>query len=153
MAHLSVYGNTSINKGFCQSCRTHAFVKNGALECCGEPYDKIPDKYKIECSAEHARRLPGKKKRKQKLMEQNNSCFYCEKSFDSWIRKKGKLVKLRIEWDHFVPYSYSFNNKEANFVAACHICNGLKSNKFFDTIEQAKSYIAAKSENDLQKLP
>jgi hypothetical protein len=43
-----------------------------------------------------------------------------------------------------VPYAYSQDNGTPNFVAACHVCNGLKSAKMFRTIDEARGYLASK---------
>ena len=52
------------------------------------------------------------------LQEHQNHCFY----------HNGKLEKNYIEVDHFIPWSYIFNNDEWNLVLACKTCNRKKSN-------------------------
>lgn len=48
---------------------------------------------------------------------------------------------LRLNWDHFVPFAYGRTNASANWVAACHVCNGIKSCRVFDTVLEAQEYI------------
>ncbi len=80
--------------------------------------------------------------RKRELRElQENCCFYCGRRFGSWVYRGFKLVWLRVHFDHVVAYAYSRNNYPDNFVAACHICNGLKGSKLFETVDEAKAYL------------
>jgi len=53
------------------------------------------------------------------------------------------VVSLRINFDHVVPFAYSQNNYRHNFVAACHICNSIKSSMMFNTLDEARAYIVA----------
>jgi len=52
-----------------------------------------------------------------------------------------KIVKVIPCWDHYIPYAYSQNNYPYNFVAACALCNGIKSSHLFDTLEEAIEYV------------
>ena len=74
-----------------------------------------------------------------------------------WREDKKKIIFLKLNWDHFVPYSYSYNNKKVNFVAACHVCNGIKSNKMFDTVKEIKDYVSyqrkKKGYKTLEEMP
>jgi len=60
--------------------------------------------------------------------------------------------KLCLEWDHQVPYSYSQNNHDANFLPACHLCNRWKSALIFQTVEEVKVYVATKWEKVSRKI-
>lgn len=75
------------------------------------------------------------------LLEQRNRCFYCGLSFDDAFCIKGRLYLVRPVWDHFTPFSYCFNDHVDNFVAACSVCNGIKSDKIFDSIEQVVKHV------------
>ncbi len=52
-----------------------------------------------------------------------------------------KLVILKVCWDHRIPFAYSQDNRALNFVAACQICNGIKSSLMFERLEDARGYI------------
>jgi 5-methylcytosine-specific restriction endonuclease McrA len=84
--------------------------------------------------------MPGLKIQKKILEVQNKKCLYCEKQFGDLYMKNGKVRQLKIQWDHLIPYSYSKENK-FNFVAACNICNQIKSNKIFNTVEEVFHYV------------
>lgn len=90
------------------------------------------------------RRGPDKQTQRQLLSLQGNCCFYCGLKFDEWYHD-GEFARVRkVHWDHVSPYSYTFNNKPENFVGSCARCNGIKSNKVFDDLEEAAAFIRAR---------
>jgi len=52
-----------------------------------------------------------------------NECFYCARD----------LNNTKIHVDHFIPWSYIFEDKRWNFVLACSDCNLKKSNSLTDS--------------------
>ena len=89
------------------------------------------------------RKGPGLREKREILSRQDNKCLYCGSEFGTpiWSERHGKVLFTNIHWDHFVPYCYSYNNKRVNFVAACSVCNLIKSSKMFETLTEAKNYI------------
>ncbi len=87
------------------------------------------------------RKQPTAKKRKAILVRQKNRCLYCEHTLGTEILRRGDPVALRLNWDHFVPYAYGRTNAADNWVAACHVCNGIKSGRMFETVAEAQRYI------------
>lgn len=142
--YVSVYGNQSLAKVYCPDCQRYAFLVDGIKQCCETEQEFNGTRYKIESSVQEKRRSLYKKRFLEKSIEQNGKCYYCEYPFSQAFIRKNKIIILRIEVDHFIPYSYNCNNKALNFVLACHICNGIKSNKFFNTKEEAQEYIWAR---------
>ncbi len=141
-SHIALYGNIAVHRKFCESCQSVTFVVQGKTVCCNRDTVVHPTRYKRESEPEAKRRHPSVRDRLAKLAEQDNCCLYCTRPFDSWIKNhKNKLVKLVPVWDHFVPYSYSQNNHTGNFVAACQICNAIKRDYCFQTVEDARVYI------------
>ena len=65
-------------------------------------------------------------------------------SSDLWNDKRKKYIKLKIHYDHFVPWVYSGDNSGPNISASCHICNSLKSDNHFYDLISAKEYLNAK---------
>ncbi|EIF51392.1 HNH endonuclease [Sulfurovum sp. AR] len=51
------------------------------------------------------------------LLEMDNKCFYCGESFDN------KTIHI----DHFIPWSYIYEDEIWNLVQACSNCNLIKS--------------------------
>ena len=147
LSYVAIYGNTTILKGYCNDCNSIAFIKKGILQCCEKSTDDLPKGFKVESEAQPKRKIPPLEYRKNKLEEQNNKCFYCEIPFGEICYKNEKPIKLKINWDHFVPFDYGYNNGSTNFVASCQICNGIKADKFFDTVESARSYVIAIRQN------
>lgn len=139
--YVGLYGNVRIPKSWCQNCQSASFVFDNKLVCCGTPVEFIPERYKRESEPEQKRRTLTLKERQKQLEGQDYKCFYCERTFGSAVFRKGRSIKLRIHYDHMVPYSFSQNNKSSNFVAACHICNSIKSDFFFQTVEEAQIFI------------
>lgn len=72
---------------------------------------------------------------------QGNRCLYCEIPIGTTIWRRSQSVTLRTNWDHFVPYSYLVRNPGANWVLACHVCNGIKSCRMFDSVQAARDTI------------
>lgn len=94
------------------------------------------------------------------LTEWENRCAYCRLPFGlfvwkqgigAWTRGQGHerryykpnhgAIALRLEWEHFVPFAYSGSSADSVFLPACHLCNMIKSDKVFRTIEGAREYI------------
>ena len=73
------------------------------------------------------RRPPSTYEREQALERQDGKCFYCNQPLGAVRTRNGREVTLRTHWDHLMPYAYDQNNSPDNFVAACHVCNGIKS--------------------------
>lgn len=92
------------------------------------------------------RKQPSSKYQDEQLDRQRKRCFYCGLEFFEYVKNErtNKIIKLLVVWDHFIPYSWNEDNKDINFVASCQICNGIKSNKMFDTDDAARKYIIEK---------
>jgi len=78
-----------------------------------------------------------------------NNCVYC-----------GSEAAVR---DHFIPWSYNhsgqrrrakkiFKGENKNIVSACRECNGIASNKVFDTIDLKREYIQERLEQKYNKI-
>lgn len=61
--------------------------------------------------------------------------------FEDWFVWKGFARRVLVCWDHVIPYSFGFDSSAANFVAACGQCNGIKSSKLFDDLQQLVDYV------------
>ena len=142
--HYAFYGNVRMERVFCDNCKTYSLVVDGGRACCDEPFDNEDGMgYKVMSSPEPKRTTPTQYEKQDILQAQDGCCFYCGLEFGEvvWDNRKKKARTLKINWDHFTPYAYGFNNKSSNFVASCNICNRLKSSKVFDTIDEAKEYM------------
>jgi hypothetical protein len=141
---IALYGNIGLERGYCPACETFAFVKNGKFVCCDTPLLDEPTKFHRETEAPQHRKTPPKAEKDRILEEQEDRCFYCGVRLESTRFRKGKPIIIKVNWDHQLPYTFSQNNATSNFVAACHVCNGIKSNRLFKTIEEAQVYLAGK---------
>ena len=139
--HYALYGNVAIQREYCTGCGQYALVLEDKLACCAVPTDFTSNRTIRISEAQDRRRRPKEEEKRTILELQGNRCLYCDRLFGSAVANKGKLVVLHVNWDHFVPYSYSQNNYAYNFVAACQICNGIKSNLMFKTLEEAKIHV------------
>jgi 5-methylcytosine-specific restriction endonuclease McrA len=67
----------------------------------------------------------------------NYICQYCGRdglaSLDNWHA---------CTLDHFVPKRSGGTDMETNLVTACHYCNSLKKGKVFESLEEAREWIA-----------
>ena len=140
---LAMYGTKVIPREFCEECETWALVIREKVQCCDKPSsDKQPDRVMRMCLSPDTRKIPALRVRRLILDAQQYKCFYCERKFGEWVKTLHKgLTKLRLHWDHQTPYSYSRDNEINNFVAACHLCNSFKSDRIFQTVQEARIYV------------
>lgn len=142
--HLALYGNVSLPRQFCERCKAYAFVIDGLIQCCDRDVELKLKRVRRMSNPEQRRKQPKKSARQAVIAAQGNLCLYCDLEFGSVVYRRGKPVKLKRHWDHVVPYSYSQNNCPENVVAACHVCNLIKSDLVFETLEQAKEHITSR---------
>ncbi len=140
--HVAMYGNTALQREWCNKCESWAIVLDGILQCCDMPSILIPRKYKRVCEPAQERKTPPAEEKNKILLEQDYKCYYCDKTFDTHNYRKGKQILLKIVWDHTLPWAYSQNNSTDNFVAACQICNGIKSDRIYKNLDEARIDIA-----------
>lgn len=138
---IALYGNVPLERVWCESCQSYTFVKNNVKLCCGEDRTDTADRFERMVEPEFERRIPSKRERDAILEKQDGRCFYCESKIGSIKRRNDKPLTLRLHWDHQLPYAYGANNRAENFVAACHVCNGIKSSHIFQTVEEAKVWL------------
>ncbi len=141
---IALYGTVALEKGYCPNCHGTSFIRNGCFVCCDAPVAGEPKKFHRETESPQQRKTPSKSAKDRILEEQEGRCFYCDVLFDAPRFRNGKPITIKIHWDHQLPYAYSQNNATSNFVAACHVCNGIKSDHLFRTVEEAQIYLAAK---------
>ncbi len=144
---IGLYGNVAIERTVCPKCSDWSLVLDGRTLCCDERLadTEPPEKFRRMSEPEFRRKIPRLKERQAILEEQGNRCFYCDRRFGSHVWRGLRRLVVRLAWDHLLPYSMTANNYAHNFVAACSICNGLKSNHVFHTIEEARIYVQAKA--------
>jgi len=148
--HIAIYGNIPLERGYCRDCVQTCIILDGIKQCCGGHVKgiDISEQPVIRISEPQFRRKHFSKEFKRKILnEQNYLCIYCGKFFGSLYCIEGKLgiKKTRAEFDHFIAFVYSANNKSENIVAACNICNGLKSDKMFNDLEGVTLYVTEKT--------
>lgn len=141
-AYLGVYGHIVLSKAWCADCACFSFVKRGCLQCCDARITGKPERWKRESLASGIRQKPTKDYQAAQLARQVDRCFYCFRTFGSYVLWHKKQRQLVIHWDHWVPFIYLQTNPEENFVAACQICNQIKHAKMFQTVQEARHYVA-----------
>lgn len=146
--HIGLYGNVALERALCPICCETAFVIDGEYTCCRLKVKSAATHYKRMTNPEAKRMLPTAKERAELLEQFQHSCAYCDRAFGAWVHRKGKIRRLSLAWDHQVPYSYSQNNEAHNFLPACNVCNGYKSDKIFTTVEEVRVYVALRWQID-----
>jgi 5-methylcytosine-specific restriction endonuclease McrA len=68
-------------------------------------------------------------------------CLYCQLPIGARVKRHGRTVALTAHWDHFVPFAYLAQNPDANWVLSCQVCNGIKSDRIFQTVDEAREVI------------
>ena len=142
----AVYGTVVIPRGYCSECDTYAFIIDQQFACCGNPAETDTERFVRMSDVAAARSGPSKRWRKYILELQQFRCFYCDRRFGSRVYRGLRMVSLCVHWDHVNPYVYSLDNRDQNFVAACHICNGIKSSLIFGSVEDARTHIRSRWE-------
>jgi hypothetical protein len=127
----------------------------GFFECCSVPFRRVGLKVienRVSGGKNKFRRKPSGVAQKRILDGQDHRCLYCCRRIGSVVYKRGEYkgrafgVRLKLVWDHYVPYIYSLDSSDSNFVAACHICNGFKSDLMMDSLKDYRNHIADKWE-------
>jgi len=140
-----VCGNTTLYEHYCPRCDESTLIGDQDFTCeCG--YTKNSDKIsevRIICESKR-QSLPQKIKRAI-VDRQSGLCYWCGRDIVSgYIIKRGNVIKLKIHYDHIVPFEYLQRNPLTNWCASCHICNLYKSSKTFNTEEEIKTYLSKK---------
>jgi hypothetical protein len=97
-------------------------------------------------ACESVRRQPSRAQKDACIALQGNVCMYCGLSIGSLVMRNGRSVKLRPEWDHVEPYSYLRQNPSTNWALACHVCNGIKSDLRFESLDDMRAFIIRQRE-------
>lgn len=134
----ALFGTIALQRAYCPWCEHTALVIDGKIACCGKPFIIDPLRSERESLSPLERQRVPKAKRDAILLEQGGRCIYCGLPFGCTIYRDDRTVVLRLNWEHIVPWSYDGNK---DVVAACHVCNGIKHDLFFRTIEEATVHI------------
>ena len=147
--HYARYGRIFLKRMYCPECKKMTIIIDGIKQCCDGKEINFRAKRVVNMTNVRAiRNQPSAKRKRELLKIQNNKCFYCSLAFGDvvWHSVRKKSIILRINWEHLIPFSYGYDNSNENFVASCHICNGIKSNKMFKSIKEARDYVAQRRE-------
>lgn len=87
------------------------------------------------------RQAPKAATKKRIRASQFGRCLYCQLPIGARVRRSGRTIALTAHWDHFVPYSYLAENPDANWVLSCQVCNSIKSDRIFQTVDEARTVI------------
>lgn len=141
---VRIYGNTKILAFKCPRAIRDRMAHATEVKCCGNIY-RIREGAKLPCyrvtTGGARRKGPTAAVMRAILLEQDDACLYCERRFGTFVTYRDKIKELRPRWDHFRPYCYDQDSSKENFVAACQLCNGIKSSKHFDTVDKARAWI------------
>jgi len=141
------YGSQVMLKAYCKECEMDAFIVDGKLQCCDKKIE-IPPEVKLsrEFDGSQKRHQISRKIKNQILKKQENKCIYCKCDLDGWIfnKKRQEYTPVKIHYDHFISWNYSRNDQENNLVAACHVCNFIKSDLYFRDFVSTRDHILKK---------
>ncbi len=76
--------------------------------------------------------------------KKSNFCSYCNREFFRCIltgRMGRYSLRLRPNWDHYLPFSLYQDNSNENYVLCCNVCNIFKGNKVFSSIVELAKYL------------
>lgn len=83
-------------------------------------------------------RLKGSTRCSHKPIPRHTPCGYC---FEKWATC----------WDHILPFSAGGPTTDENLMPACRACNGVLSDKVFDSIEEKREYVRSYKEAHREK--
>lgn len=147
--HLALFGGVGLIRGECPECEGMTIIQDGQTACCSVDVEvSEPRKWKSVAEPRMVRGKPSRSEQKTILFLQQDACLYCLRAFGEYVWWHGRLVRLVVNWDHFAPFAYNQNNAAKNFVAACQICNAIKSSRIFGSVEDARAYIVEKLDKD-----
>lgn len=148
--HKAVYGKVSMVRACCPVCGEFSFVIDGEMACCGAKPPDLDPKYIIRMTKGRKRKKRPTPARQKVLLEsQNYKCFYCGCDLrNSWyVGGRMKLPKrVTIHYDHLVPWVYSIDDGVQNIVAACSVCNMIKTSRVFPTVEKLREWVLSRRE-------
>ena len=93
------------------------------------------------------------------LTEWQNRCAYCRLPFGTLVWRRGigsmrtsmtgtrryapnfAAISLIVEWDHFIPFTYTESSGDGQFLPACQLCNRLKTSSVYRTVEGVRESI------------
>jgi len=136
------YGKVIMFRTNCPKCEETLFQPNLDFTCgvCAHRFQGEIESLRIEVTSA-SRRTPSPKLKQQILDRQGYKCYWCDRKFETIYFRYNSIRRLLPNWDHVIPYSYSYSNADENFVAACSICNSFKGSKVFENINECKIYL------------
>ena len=70
------------------------------------------------------------------------ACTYCSLTYGSKVYfKDGRMKVIQEVEDHFWPKSLG-ETREDNIVSCCNMCNGIKTDKTFETVQEVRSFLS-----------
>lgn len=137
-------GGIDLYRAMCPTCQDFNLSANSNFICttCNAEYTYglRVDSVRMVSSVSRRRQFGSGLVRKI-AKQQNNKCYWCGREFDTHIIKHDKIVTLTIHIDHIIPFAYSQNNTNENFVASCNICNLFKGDKVFDNNDDCVNFL------------
>lgn len=134
---ICLYGKVQLVLSYCKDCKYEVFIIDGKYSCCGKEFTEIVTEYKQVAYCTDSRFVS--KSTKRKILEsQGDCCIYCEEPFNSIKYRKDKEIVLTVEFDHKIPYTMIQDSSKDNIVAACQVCNGIKSDTLYQNLNSAR---------------
>lgn len=149
MAKCGLYGSVALVRHYCNDCETDAFYIDGELKCCGKRIEKPKLSGKERMSESLTKRLSDSVKSRA-LSLQHNRCYICGVDLlaDLWYKtRSGRIKKMTVEFDHFIPRSYCASNDLENIYAMCILCNRFKGSKMYEDRDEATRSILSMRES------
>ena len=140
-----LYGSIALFRVYCETCQEWSLTGNENRCEAGHLASSVRT-VRREGRGVFKRKQPSVAHQRERLALQDNKCHWCARAFgDVVILRRGAVLTLRAVWDHFVPYSYTGSCDDLEFVAACQLCNGVKSNHIFDSEDECRQYLTRKT--------
>lgn len=145
MSEAALYGAVAMRRAHCDACGGMALVLDGALQCCDTHVAEAGvERIKRVVDVIDVRRSLSQSQKRAIVEQQDGRCYVCERQFGTLVRRGGRPVRLRIEFDHVIPFAFTHSSLFEAFAAACHVCNRFKSDRIFTSLDELRVYTQAK---------
>ena len=142
-----IAGSTTLRRCYCETCGEYVLVEFSEVVCreCNEPLPLPIDRTRILSGK---KRYLSKKEKDAALRNSDGTCYWCNRKLGMFLIRNEKMISLKLNYDHRVPYSYVQNH--IFLVVSCHICNAFKSNLMFKTEDECREYLSRKWDKEIR---
>jgi len=146
------YGDTVSYRHKCPKCGLHTLSGGKDFKCdCGfDSYNTVVKREIVETGKPKKKPCPDDIKKKL-IKDQGDRCFWCGRMIGKRYQKGNRIMFLKRNYDHAVPYSRLYRNGRDNWRLACNVCNRWKASIVFTNEHDCSEYLQKKWDKAIKK--